>query len=179
MRRLSLLTALSAVLALAGCGGSSTVSLSSYVKSVCTTLAPMQRQLSAKLQALAAASLQSPEQGKKAFEDFLSTTASVTDATAAKLKSIGTPSGSNGKEISAQFVRAFSTVSSRFKQATAAAQSMPTSNPAAFRAAERRIGTNIQTSLEGLQSSFSVLRTPQLDQAVKHEPACLKLSSSG
>ena len=178
MRRIPLTATVSALLALAGCGGSSsTVSLSSYVRSLCTSVRPVKQELENKLTALAAASLVSPDQSKKAFEDFLSSTASATDATAAKLKRAGTPSGRNGKEISDQFIKAFGAVSLSFKQAAAAAQSIPTSSHAAFRSAERRMEANIQTSLSGLQSSFRALQSPQLTQAVKQQPACAGLSA--
>ena len=181
MLRITAAAIATCALFLAGCGGSSsssTVSLSTYVNSLCSAIAPVQKQLVTKVQALAAASVQSPGQGKKAFQDFLSSTSSAANATAAKLKGIGTPSGSNGQEISAEFIRAFTAVSSSFNQAAAAAQSIPTSNRAAFDAGEKRIEAKVQTSLAGLQSSFSALRSPQLQQAVKKEPACAALSGS-
>ena len=152
------------------------MSLPTYVKSLCTSLKPLKQELQSKLQALAATGTLSPGQGKKAFEDFLSSTASTAESTAARLRGIGTPSVNNGGAIADQFVKAFSRLGSSFKQAAAAAGSMPTSSRAEFAAAEQRIEANIRSSLAGLQSGFSALQSSQLAQAVKKEPACTGLT---
>jgi len=168
------------VLLVAGCGGSSSssssVSASSYVKSICTAVGGFRTDVQQKISSLGAANVSTPDQGKKALQDFLSSASSSADSAVTKLKDAGTPNVSNGKQISTSLVNAFNTLSSALKQAESSTNSLPTSSKAAFAAGAKSIQTNIQGSIQGMLSSLSALKSADLANAAKSEPACTSLA---
>jgi hypothetical protein len=181
IRRISCGAALVAVLLVAGCGGSSSsssssVSASSYVKSICTAVGSFRTDVQQKISSLNPASFSTPVQGKKAFQDFLSSLATSADAAASKVQGAGTPDVGNGKQISSAVSNAFGKLSSTLKSAETSANSLPTSNSNAFKAGILSLETNVRNSLSGLTSGLSGLKSSALEQAAKKEPSCSSIS---
>lgn len=177
-RRISIASAaLAASLVLSACGGSSTVSAGSYVKSICQTVGPFERNVQASSSALNLSSISNVTQGKQALQTFLASLVSDTDKAVNQLKAAGTPDVKNGKQISSAITGAFTQLRSAMSQAANSAKQLPTSSPQAFKTAADNLGTNIRTSMSGIGASISGLKSPELETAAKKETACQSLSS--
>jgi hypothetical protein len=164
--------------ALAACGGSSGVSPATYVKSICQAIGPFEKTVQSRSSALQHLSgLKSPAQGKQALQGFLSAVVSDTDKALTKLKAAGTPNVSNGKQVSKAIVSAFAQLKGALQKAASAAGSLPTTSPTAFSHAAQQLGSSVQSSLGGIGSSLSSLKSSDLENAAKKEPACQTLSS--
>jgi hypothetical protein len=179
IRRISAGAVLAAALLAAGCGSSSSssgVSASTYVKNVCTAVGTFRTDVQQKISSLSSANVSTPDQGKKALQGFLSAASTSADAAVTKLKDAGTPSVNNGKQISTSLVNAFSQLSAALKQAESSTNSLPTSSKQAFAAGAKSIQTNIQSSIQGMLSGLSALKSADLASAAKSQPACTSLS---
>jgi hypothetical protein len=179
IRKISAGALVATALVVAGCGGSSSsssVSASSYVKSVCTAVGSFRTDVQNKISSLGAANITTPAQGKTALQDFLTSASTSADNAVNKLKSAGTPNVNNGKQISTSLVSAFNQLSAALKQAKSSTNNLSTSSKAAFAAGAKSIQTNIQNSIQGMLSSLSALKSQDLASAAKNEPACTSLS---
>jgi len=170
--------ALAATLALPACGGSSssTVSASAYVKSICQSVGPFEKDVQARSNALNLSSVTSPAQGKQALQGFLGAIASDTNQAVDKLKAAGTPNVSNGKQISTAIVGAFTQLHTALSNAVTSADALPTDSAQSFRTAAVNLGTTVRNSMNGIGSSLSGLKSPALETAAKKEPACQTLN---
>jgi hypothetical protein len=163
---------------LAACGGSSGVAPATYVKSICQAIGPFEKTVQSRSKELQNASgLKSPEQGKQALQGFLSAVVADTDKALTKLKAAGTPAVSNGKKVSTAIVAAFAELKGALQKAATAAGSLPTTSASAFSGAAQQLGSSVQSSLGGIGSSLSNLKSSDLENAAKKEPACQTLSS--
>jgi hypothetical protein len=165
---------------LTACGGSgsSGVSPATYVKSICQAIGPFEQSVQSRSTALKnLTGVKSPAQGKQLLQNFLNAVASDTDTALTKLKAAGSPSVSNGKQVSQAVVGAFTQLKSALQKAAASAGSLPTTSPEAFRAAAVQLGSSVQTSMTGIGSSLSNLKSSDLESAAKKEPACQSLAS--
>jgi hypothetical protein len=163
----------------AGCGGgssSSGVTAAAYVKSVCNAVGPFEKDVTARSSALNPTSIKSPAEGKTALQGFLTAVAGDTDKALSQLKSAGKPSVTNGKQIEAAIVQAFTQLDSAMKKAATSANSLPTTSATAFQAAATTLGTTVRTSMSGIGSSLSGLKSPELQKAAAKEPACSTLN---
>lgn len=177
----SLLATLTITAALAGCGGSggsSGVSPSAFMSSLCSTVGPFEKDVQARTSALNLSSLTNAAQGKKALQDFLSAVVADTDKAVSQLKAAGIPKVTNGSQISAQLVKAFTALKTTLAAAASKAGSLPTSSPAAFKAAAQSLGTSVQTSMSSIGSSLNGLKSPELEKAAAKEPACKTLAGA-
>jgi hypothetical protein len=170
--------AVAASLAACGGGGSSSgVSAGAYVKSICNAIGPFEKDVASRSSALNLSNITSATQGKKALQDFLSAIVADTDQAVNKLKTAGSPSGNNGKKISGAIVGAFSQVKTALTQAQGQANSLPTTDPTAFKNAAQSLGNGIRTSMSNIGSSLTNLKSPELEAAAKKEPACGNLGA--
>ena len=97
--------------------------------------------------ALDLSTLTSATQGKKALQDFLTAIVADTDQAVNKLKTAGSPSVNNGKKISGAIVSAFRQVKTALTQAQGQANSLPTTDPTAFKNAAQSLGNGIRTPM--------------------------------
>jgi len=172
-----MLAAVAVSISLAACGGSgsSGVTPAAYVKSICEAIGPFEKTVQSRSQALNLSKPQSPAEGKKALEGFLTQVASDTDQAVTKLKAAGTPNVANGKEVSQAIVSAFTQLKTALTAAAGKAGSLPTASAAAFKAGAQALGASVQTSIGGIGSSLGNLKSPDLENAAKKEPACQTL----
>lgn len=171
--------AISAVLA--GCGGSSGssgsgVSASAYVKSICSSIVPFEKDVQSRSSALNLSTITNASQGKTALVAFLGAVATDTDHAVTQLKAAGTPNVANGKTIATGIVNAFAQLKSALGTATTQANSLPTSSPAAFKAAANTLGTAVRTSMTGIGAGLSGLKSQALEKAAAKEPTCTTLA---
>jgi hypothetical protein len=163
---------------LAGCGSSaSSVSTGTYVKSICQAVGPWETDIQTRSSALDVSKITNASQGKTALQSFLSGAVADTDRALTQIKSAGTPNVSNGKQIQAAMVNAFTMLKSTLSQAATQAGSLPTSSPEAFKTAAQALGNNVRTSMGSIGSSLSGLNNADLQKAAAKEPACKSLGA--
>jgi len=168
------------VLALAGCGSSSSssgVSAATYVKAVCGAVRGWASDIDTRSGALNVATIKNAAEGKAAIQTFFKAAVTDTSDVVAKLQAAGEPSIKNGNTISAAFVSAFTQIETVLKKGQSQANTLPTKNPAAFRDAGRTLANSVQSSLNNIGSGLSGLKSPELESAAKKEPACASLTS--
>ncbi|PZS08201.1 MAG: hypothetical protein DLM64_12935 [Solirubrobacterales bacterium] len=159
---------------LAGCGGSSSsVSPAAYAKSVCGAIGPFQQKL------VSSGSLDlskaSPVQGRQLLQHFFSSVATASDQAASQLKAAGSPKIGNGKAISSAIVTAFMQLKGSLTQAASQASSLPTASVQRFRTAAAQLSSGVKSSMASIDTSFSGLKSKELDKVVTSTPACQKL----
>jgi hypothetical protein len=185
---------LAVAIALAGCGSSSKssssgssggstttssskVSAASYVKSICSAIAPFEKDVQARSSALNLSSIKSASQGKTALQGFLTAVASDTDKAVTQLKAAGTPEVQNGPAISQGIVTAFTQLKSALSTAATQAGSLPTNSAQSFKTAAQSLGTNVQGSMSKIGSSLGNLKSADLEKAAASDPTCKSLAS--
>jgi hypothetical protein len=175
-------TAFAITAVLAGCGGSSGssgVTPAAYVKSICSAIAPFEKDVQTRSSALNLSSIKSAGQGKTALQGFLSAVAADTDHAVSQLKAAGTPSVNNGKAISAGIVKAFTQLKGALTQAAAQAGSLPITSAQGFKAAADTLGSNVRSSMSSIGSSLGTLKSPELEKAAASDPTCKSLGTGG
>jgi hypothetical protein len=166
-------------LALTACGGSSSsgVTPAAYVKSICQAVGPFEKDVQARSSQLDLSTIKSAAEGKQALQKFLDAVVADTDQAINKLKAAGAPSVNNGKQISTAIVTAFTQLKGALGQAATSANNLPTSSPAAFKAAANSLGTNVRSSMSNIGAGLSGLKSPDLESAAKKEAACQTLGA--
>jgi outer membrane murein-binding lipoprotein Lpp len=165
------------VLALcAGCGSSnsSKVNTATYVKTVCSAIAPLERDIVNRTQALNN-SKQDAVQAKQALQGFLAAVAQDADQAVAHIKSAGTPDIDKGDAVAADIVKAFTQLRDAMHAAKAKAASLPTGSPTAYKTAAQALNNSLRDSLNNIDASG--LSNPAIEQAAAKEPVCKSLSS--
>ncbi len=183
-RKFSVLSTVAVTAALAGCGGSSSsssgVSPASYVKSVCGAVIPFEQDVLTRSSQINPTSVKSAAQGKQVLHDFLSAISNDTSSAVSKLQSAGTPSVSNGKQISTAILAAFQRLKTTMVQATTQSSSLPTNSLKAFESGTQTIIGNVRTSMNSIGTSLqsSTLKSSDLQKAAAKEPSCKGLGSA-
>ena len=169
--------ATAALLAACGSSGSSNVTPASYVKSICSAVAPFEKDVQTRSSALNLTTVNSPAEGKKALQGFLNAVASDTDHTVSQIKSAGTPNVKNGKAIQTAMVSAFTQLQGAMHQAASQANSLPTTSAAAFKSGADALGGTVRNSITGIGTSLNGLKNADLEKAASGEPACKTLGA--
>lgn len=169
------------VLAVAGCGSSSSkVSAGSYVGSVCSATADWYRTVQVagrKLQSTVHTS-KSLSDVKHAYVAFVDALLQATQRAQQQLKHAGTPSVNGGKQISNEIKTAFDRAQRGLRSAAAAVRKAPTSNSTAFEAAAGGIQSTVQRSLQSM-SALAPQKSSQLHAAALKDPSCQRLRALG
>ena len=178
-RRCVILPALLA-LVIAGCGSSSSsssVSPAAYVKSICSAIAPFEKDIRTRSSALNLSTIKNPQQGRTALHGFLAAVSTDADHAVSQLKAAGVPKVSNGKAISDGIVNAFATLKGALSQAADRANTLPTNSAKSFKTAAEALGNSVRGSMSGISSSLGTLKSQDLETAAAKEPACKALAS--
>jgi hypothetical protein len=152
------------------------VSAASYVKSVCTSVRAWATDIGARSNALNVATIKSAAEGKTAIEGFFDAAVKDTNTALSQLKAAGTPTVTNGKQISTALVSSFGQIESALSTGKTQAASLPTSSPTAFKTAGQSLANSVRSSLSNIGSSLNGLKSPELQAAAKKEPACSSVS---
>ncbi|HET6868458.1 MAG TPA: hypothetical protein VFH80_21260 [Solirubrobacteraceae bacterium] len=164
------------ILLCAGCGSSdSKVSAGTYVKSVCSAISPLSRDVSIRLNALNNTPAPNATVAKKTLQGFLDAVEQDSEHALSQLRSAGTPDISNGKSVSAAIVKTFSQLRDAMRVAVSKSQSLPTDSPSSFNAAAQALTTSVRGSLNKIDASG--LSNPALEKAASTESACRSLNS--
>lgn len=178
----ALAVVVAALLALAGCGSSSSskVSAGSYVKSVCSTATSWYRTIQAAGKQLQASvhNSKSLSKDKSAYITFVDSLLHATQRAQQQLKSAGTPAVNGGKKISNELTNAFNGAQRGLQKATAQVRKAPTSSRTAFEAAAAGVQSTVQRALQGL-SALAPQKNPQLHAAALKDPSCQRLRAIG
>jgi hypothetical protein len=178
-KRWSKLSVIAIAVVLAGCGGggSSGVSAGSYVKAICSSIGPFEKDVQSRSSALDLSSITNVADGKTALVGFLTAMVSDTDKAVAQLKAAGDPNVKNGKAIASGVVTAFSKLKQALQQAASQANSLPVTSPTAFKTAATTLGNGVRTSISSIGGSLNGLKSPDLEQAAAKDPTCKTLAS--
>ncbi len=176
------LTAALVALALAGCGSSSSGSVSSaaYVRSVCGTAANWYRTIQSAGGTLTSAlhGSGSTSQIKTSYVDFVNGLSHATRTAENRLRAAGTPAVKGGKQISNALVDAFSTASHGLSLAAVAANKLPTTSRSTFDSAAGQVQIQVQRALASM-TSVAPQNNPQLHAAAAKDPTCQQLKTLG
>jgi hypothetical protein len=170
---------------IAGCGGSSnsngTVSPTSYAGQVCTSVVSWVRTLQSR-----AGSLQnqippnaSPEETKRALENFLTETIAETETATNSLRSAGVPAITNGKQLSSALITAFEQANAKLKEVQNKLVGLPANDAAALRAEVKQIGNSVQALPLDLGTGLAGLSSPELQKAANESSACRQVGARG
>jgi hypothetical protein len=176
----SALAVLFAITLCAGCGSSdssdsSKISASNYVKSVCSAISPLERDVVTRSSALNNTTAANATEAKKTLQGFLTAVEQDASQALSKIKSAGTPDISNGKAVAETIVKAFTELRDAMKLALNKSDSLPTDSPAAFKTAAQALGASVRGSLNNIDSSG--LSNPDLEKAAASQAACKSLSN--
>jgi hypothetical protein len=173
------LSVVAITIVLAGCGSSSSsgVSAGSYVKAICSSIGPFEKDVQARAGALNLSAITNVSQGKTALVGFLDAMVTDTDKAVTQLKAAGNPDVKNGKAIAAGVVSAFTKLKQALQTAANQAKSLPTSSPDAFKTAATTLGTTVRTTISTIGGSLNGLKSSQLESAAAKDPTCKSLSS--
>jgi hypothetical protein len=174
----SALAVVAAVLALAGCGSSSSskVDAGTYVGAVCSAITPLEKDVVSRSSALNNSTAASATQAKKTLQTFLAAVAADSDSALSKIKAAGTPDIKNGKTVSANVVKAFTELRDAMRTAVTKANALPTGSASAFKAGAQSLGTSVRSALNGIDSSG--LSNPDLGKAAANQASCKSLNSA-
>jgi hypothetical protein len=169
--------ALAVTAGIAACGGSSssTVSPTSYARSICKAVGPFEKDVAQRSSALNLTQIKNASEGKSALQGFLAAIASDTATAVTQLKAAGTPSVKNGQQIANALVQAFTRLKAALDTAAKSALQLPTGSATAFRAAADALGTSVKSSMSDIGASLSGLKSPELETAARKVPACQTL----
>ena len=155
----------------AGCGsgGSSKVTAGSYVKSVCSAITPLERDVVNRSSALNNSSASNAADAKKTLQGFLNAIEQDSENAVARIRSAGTPDISGGKTVAGAIVRTFSELRDAMKVAVTKSRSLPTTSASSFNSAAHALTTSVRGSLNNIDASG--LSNPALEKAASKEPA--------
>ena len=134
------------VFACAGCGssGSSKVSPAAYVKSVCSAISPLERDVVTRSSALNSPAADATH-AKQTLQGFLTAVAQESDRALARIKAAGTPDISSGQQVSQTIVKAFTELRDAMRTAVTKSNSLPTDSAASFKTAAQALGTSVKS----------------------------------
>lgn len=163
----------------AGCGsgggGSSKVSAGSYVKSVCSAISPLERDVVTRSSALNNSTATNATQAKQTLQGFLNAIEQDSEHAVSQIRSAGTPDISGGKTVSGAIVRTFSELRDAMKVAVTKSQALPTNSASSFNTAAQALTSSVRGSLNSIDATG--LSNPDLEKAASKEPACKSLNS--
>jgi hypothetical protein len=152
------------------------------VSAVCSAVGPFAKDVTSRAgsltSALSGSVSKSPAQGKALLKGFLGAISADSSRALSQIKAAGTPNVPNGKAIADRLVSVFSRLDRAIKTADRQAAALPTSSASAFRTAAASLGSTIQSSVSGIGSGLSNLRSPQLEKAAAKSAACRSIGAS-
>ena len=156
-------------------GDGSGVSASAFVGAVCSAVRTWAQDINGRSGALNVASITDASQGKVAIQNFFAVAVSDTQGVVSQLQSAGVPSVPDGQSMSSALVSSFNRIEVALAQGQSQAAALPTDNAAAFQAAGQSLATSVKTTLSGIGSGVSGLKSPELETAARSDPTCASL----
>ena len=169
----SLAVVLLVVLAVAACGGSSGVTPTAYVHSMCAALGSWKNDIQragSTLQSSGAGTAPRPV-AKQDYLHFVSALLTATQRATSALKSAGEPAVSGGKQIADSLSNAFDGASRKLAQANTQAGSISTASASSFQLAASAVTAEIKSALQGI-ASVKPSQSQALRVAAAKDSAC-------
>ena len=165
------------VFACAGCGssGSSKVSTAAYVKSVCSAISPLERDVQTRSSALNNQTASNATEAKRTLQGFLNAVEQDAGNALTRIRAAGKPDIDNGKAVAGTIVKAFTQLRDAMRLAITQSNSLPTDSAASFKTAAQALGTTVKGALNNIDASG--FRNPDIEKAAAKEPACKSLNS--
>lgn len=175
--RVPLAVALAAV-AIAGCGGSSSVRPTAYVKSVCVALGNWRNTIQSAGVALqsSGATTASRPVAKEDYQRFVASLVTATRHAASALDGAGSPSVAGGQQIAARLTQAFDRATSGLERANNQVGRIPTDSTTDFQRGASAVSSEIKAALEQI-AGVTPGENAQLRVAAAKEPSCQLLAS--
>jgi len=151
------------------------MSTATYVRSVCSAIRPLERDVQTRLSALNSTTASNATEAKQTLQGFLNAVAQDADHALTRIQSAGTPDIANGKQVAGTIVKAFTQLRDAMRAAVAKSNSLPTDSAASFKTAAQALGTSVKGSLTNIDSSG--LSNSEIEKAAAKEPACKSLNS--
>ena len=167
---------LAATLVMAGCSKNSGTAPDVYAKGVCGAINTWLE--SVQNGANNIGSVTSPAEGKTAVVKYLSDVTASTQTMINKVDAVGAPATDNGEEVQATLLSALNKVKDVFSEAEKKAETLSTTDQAAFTATMTEIGTSLQAASGDVDSSLSSVSSAGLDDAFKADAECQKLQQA-
>lgn len=160
----------------AGCGSSdsSKVTTASYVSSVCSAIAPLERDVVARSSQLKSTTARNATEAKRNLQGFLKAVEQDADRALARIKAAGTPNISGGKTVSATIVNTFTQLRDALSTAVKRAATLPTDSPATFQTSAQALLASVGSALNKIGSSG--LNNPEVEKEAARQPACKRLN---
>ena len=175
------LALLTVVALCAGCGSSGSsktsaakTSAADYVKSVCSAISPLERDVVTRSSALNIPATDATH-AKKTLQGFLGAVEQDSEHALSKIQAAGTPDIAHGTAVAGTIVKVFTQLRDTMRIAVTKAQSLPTDSAASFKAGAEQLGSSVRGSLKNLDSSG--LSNPDIEKAAASQPACKSLNS--
>jgi hypothetical protein len=159
-----------------------TVSPDEWAPKFCTALTDWQTTIQEKGDAMSTEldSVTDLSDGRDQIAAFLGDMVDATDDATTAIKDAGTPSSPNGAKIAALFVKGFKGISKEFAKAQDQAEKLPTSSPAKFKVAGKKLGQALSDSSDELGKGFRNVdkldKGKKLEAAVKAAPECASIA---
>lgn len=172
-----LLAAACAALVITGCGGSSTVTPATYVKSVCLALGNWTNTIQSARVALesAGAATASRQVAKVDYQRFLGSLVTATRRATTALRRAGVPAVNHGRQVADRLTRAFTQASQGLSRASLTAGAIRTDSTASFQSGAGVVSAQIKSALERI-AQVQPGQNRQLRSAAASQPACQLLS---
>jgi hypothetical protein len=168
--------ALTALL-IAGCGGSSGVKPSAYVRSVCQALGKWSATVQSAgvaLESSGAAAATRPV-AKEDYQRFVRSLLTATRRVTSDLKAAGTPDVPRGQQISGGLTRAFDRATQGLARAGEQAKSIQTDSASHFQLGASAVSAQIRAALKPIGRA-SPGQSPQLRSAAAKDLSCATLA---
>ncbi len=177
--RLKLLLAVPlAAVAIAACGGSSSVKPSAYVRSVCVALGNWRNTIQSAgvaLQSSGAGSASRPV-AKEDYQRFIASLVTATRRASSALHAAGSPSVSGGQQIASRLTQAFDRATAGLERASAQAATIRTDTATDFQLGASAVSTEIRSALQQI-GQVTPGQNQRLRAAAAREPTCQLLAS--
>ena len=158
-------------------GGSQTVTPEAFVADLCTGMSTYIEDV----QALAAdfgGSFDPTADGvtqRDAVAGYLDDVIAVTEDLVASMEAAGVPDVEGGEAAAERLLAAFEDAQAALEDARAQVDTLPTDDTQALGEGVQALGADIEASFSAIGDSVSGLSVPELDAALRSEPACRSL----
>jgi predicted small secreted protein len=166
-----------AAMMVAGCGGSSEVKPSAYVRSVCQTLSSWRNTIQGAGVALqsSGAATATRSVAKEDYQRFVSELVAATRRATDELKAAGTPSVPRGQQIAQRLSGGFDQATRGLALASVRVKSIQTDSASHFQLGASAVSGEIRSALEQIARA-SPGQSPELRSAAAKEPSCVTLA---
>jgi hypothetical protein len=121
-------------------------------------------------------SVQSLEEAKRIFTDYLHVVVRDTDSMISRVREVGAPAVASGRDIHRKMGEGLDTIRASFAKAESEAGKLPTNDPAAFTKGTEQILSSVDSEISGIDNTLD-FEPAGLTQAFDSEPSCQKLTS--